>query len=137
MANTLAQRRFTMSLLSGFGVVALVLAAIGIYGVLSCTVAQRTSEIGVRMALGARRSDVGRMVLREALLLTLLAISAGCGISLLVTRALRGLLFEVSPSDPAVLALVAAGVLAVTAFSAFLPAWRATSIEPTLALRQE
>ena len=135
--NTLAQRRFTMSLLSGFGVVALVLAAIGIYGVLSCTVAQRTSEIGVRMALGARRSDVGRMVLREALLITLLAISAGCGISLLVTRALRGLLFEVSPSDPATLVLVAGGVLAVTAFSAFLPAWRATSIEPTIALRQE
>ena len=137
LSDSLAQRRFTMSLLSGFGVVALVLAAIGIYGVLSCTVAQRTSEIGVRMALGARRSDVGRMVLREALLLTLLAISAGCGISLLVTRALRGLLFEVSPNDPATLAMVAAGVLAVTAFSAFLPAWRATSIEPTLALRQE
>ena len=137
LSNSLAERRFTMSLLSGFGIVALVLAAIGIYGVLSCTVAQRTSEIGVRMALGARRSDVGRMVLREALLLTLIAISVGCGISLLVTRALRGLLFEVSPSDPATLALVAGGVLAVTAFSALLPAWRATSIEPTLALRQE
>ena len=92
-----------MSLLSGFGVVALVLAAIGIYGVLSCTVAQRTSEIGVRMALGARRSDVGGMVLREALLLTLLAISAGCGLSLVLTRSLRGLLFEVSPGDPATL----------------------------------
>jgi len=137
LANTLAQRRFTMSLLSGFGLVALVLSAIGIYGVLSCTVAQRTSEIGVRMALGARRSDVGRMVLREALLLTLLAVSVGCGISLLATRALRGMLFEVSPNDPATLALVAAGVLAIAAFSAFLPAWRATSIEPTLALRQE
>jgi putative ABC transport system permease protein len=137
MANTLAQRRFTMLLLSGFGIVALVLAAIGTYGVLSCTVAQRTSEIGVRMALGAARSDVGRMVLREALLLTSLAISVGCGASLLVTRALRGLLFEVSPSDPAILVLVVAGVLAVTAFSALLPAWRATSIEPTLALRQE
>jgi putative ABC transport system permease protein len=137
LTNSLAQRRFTMSLLSGFGIVALVLAAIGIYGVLSCTVAQRTSEIGVRMALGARRSDVGRMVLREALLLTLLAIAVGCGVSLLVTRALNGMLFEVSPSDPATLALVAAGVLAIAAFSAFLPAWRATSIEPTLALRQE
>ena len=137
LSDSLAQRRFTMSLLSGFGLVALVLAAIGIYGVLSCTVAQRTSEIGVRMALGARRSDVGRMVLREALRITLLAISIGCGISLLVTRAMRGLLFEVRPSDPATLAMVAAGVLAVTAFSAFLPAWRATSIEPTLALRHE
>jgi putative ABC transport system permease protein len=137
LSDSLAQRRFTMSLLSGFGIVALVLAAIGIYGVLSCTVAQRTSEIGVRMALGARRSDVGGMVLREAMLLTLLAISVGCVISLLVTRALGGLLFEVSPNDPATLALVAAGVLAVTAFSAFVPAWRATSIEPTSALRQE
>jgi predicted permease len=137
LSDSLAQRRFTMSLLSGFGVVALVLAAIGIYGVLSCTVAQRTSEIGVRMALGARRSDVGRMVLREALLLTLLAISVGCGLSLILTRALRGLLFEVSPGDPATLLSVAAGVLVVAAFSAFLPAWRATSIEPTVALRQE
>jgi ABC-type antimicrobial peptide transport system permease subunit len=89
------------------------------------------------MALGARRSDVGRMVLREALLITLLAISVGCGVSLLVTRTMRGLLFDVSPSDPATLALVAAGVLAIAAFSAFLPAWRATSIEPILALRQE
>jgi putative ABC transport system permease protein len=137
LSNSLAQRRFTMSLLSGFGVVALVLAAIGIYGVLSCTVAQRTSEIGVRMALGARRFEVGGMVLREALLLTLLAILAGCGLSLILTRALRGLLFEVSPGDPATLLSVAAGILAVTAFSAFLPAWRAASIEPTLALRQE
>jgi len=137
LTNSLAQRRFTMSLLSGFGVVALVLAAIGIYGVLSCTVAQRTSEIGVRMALGARRFEIGGMVLREALLLTLLAILAGCGLSLVLTRALRGLLFEVSPGDPATLLSVAAGILAVTAFSAFLPAWRAASIEPTLALRQE
>jgi putative ABC transport system permease protein len=137
LSDSLAQRRFTMSLLSGFGIVALVLAAIGIYGVLSCTVAQRTSEIGVRMALGARRSDVGRMVLRDALLLTLLAISVGCGLSLILTRTLRGLLFEVSPNDPATLASVAAAVLAVAAFSAFLPAWRAASIEPTLALRQE
>ncbi|HUE42990.1 MAG TPA: FtsX-like permease family protein, partial [Candidatus Sulfotelmatobacter sp.] len=137
VADSLAQRRFTMSLLSGFGVVALVLAALGIYGVLSCTVAQRTSEIGVRMALGAQRSDVGRMVLREAMLLTLLAVTVGCGVSLLITRALRGLLFEVSPSDPSTLVFVSAGVLAVTALSAFLPAWRATSIEPTLALRQE
>jgi putative ABC transport system permease protein len=137
LSDSLAQRRFTMSLLSGFGVVALVLAAIGIYGVLSCTVAQRTSEIGVRMALGARRSDVGGMVLREAVVLTLIAISVGCGLSLILTRALRGLLFEVSPGDPATMILVAAGVLAVTAFSAFLPAWRAASVEPTLALRQE
>jgi predicted permease len=137
LTDSLAQRRFTMSLLSGFGIVALVLAATGIYGVLSCTVAQRTSEIGVRMALGARRSDVGRMVLREALLLTLLAISVGCGASLLVTRALRGLLFEVRPNDPATLVFVSAGILVVTTLSAFLPAWRAASIEPTLALRQE
>ena len=137
LSDSLAQRRFTMSLLSGFGVVALVLAAIGIYGVLSCTVAQRTSEIGVRMALGARRSNVGGMVLREAVVLTLIAISVGCGLSLILTRGLRGLLFEVSPSDPATLVFVAAGILAITAFSAFLPAWRAASIEPTLALRQE
>src|SRR6202012_272527 len=137
LSNTLAQRRFTMSLLSGFGVGALVLAAIGIYGVLSCTVAQRTSEIGVRMALGARRFEGGGMVLREALVLTLLAVSVGCVLSLVLTRPLRALLFEVSPGDPAPLLSVAAGILAVTAFSAFLPAWRAASIQPALARRQE
>ena len=89
------------------------------------------------MALGARRADVGGMVVREAMFLTLLAISVGCAASLLLTRSLRSLLFEVSPGDPATLVLVAAGVLAIAAFSAFLPAWRAASIEPTLALRQE
>jgi ABC-type antimicrobial peptide transport system permease subunit len=71
------------------------------------------------------------------LVLTLIALSVGCGLSLLLTRGLRGLLFEVSPGDPATLISVAVGVLAVTALSAFLPAWRATSIEPTIALRQE
>jgi predicted permease len=137
VSDSLAQRRFTMSLLSGFGALALVLAAIGIYGVLSCTVAQRTSEIGIRMALGARGGDVGRMILREALILTILALSIGLACALVLTRALRSLLFGVSPTDPGTLLAVSAAVLAVAALSAFLPAWRATRVDPMVALRYE
>ena len=137
VSDSLAQRRFTMSLLSGFGALALVLAAIGIYGVLSCTVAQRTNEIGIRMALGARGGDVGRMILREALILTILALSIGLACSLVLTRLLRSLLFDVSPTDPDTLLAAFAALLAVAALSAFLPAWRATRVDPMVALRYE
>ena len=137
VSDSLAQRRFTMSLLSGFGALALALAAIGIYGVLSCTVAQRTNEIGIRMALGARGGEVGRMILREALIMTILALSIGLACSLVLTRVLRSLLFGVSPTDPGTLLAVSAVVLAVAALSAFLPAWRATRVDPMVALRYE
>jgi putative ABC transport system permease protein len=137
LSDSLAQRRFTMSLLSGFGAVALLLAATGLYGVLSCTVVQRTREIGIRVALGARGFDVGRMVLREALLMTLIALLIGWAGSLLVARALRTLLFSVTSTDPATLVLVSAAVLAVAALASFLPTWRATRVDPMAALRHE
>jgi predicted permease len=137
LSDSLAQRRFTMSLLSGFGALALVLAAIGIYGVLSYTVAQRTNEIGIRVALGARASDVARMVLQEAMFMAVLAVSVGWVGAFAFTRALRSLLFDVSPGDPGTLVVVSCAVLAVAAVSAFVPAWRAMRVDPMVALRYE
>jgi predicted permease len=137
VSDSLAQRRFTMSLLSGFGALALLLAAIGIYGVLSCTVTQRTNEIGIRMALGARGGDVSRMVLRESMIMTIRAVSAGLLCAFVLTRMLRSLLFGVSPTDLGTLLGVSIAVLAVAALSSFLPAWRATRVDPMVALRYE
>jgi putative ABC transport system permease protein len=137
VSDSLASRRFTMSLLSGFGVLALILAAIGIYGVLSCTVTQRTNEIGIRMALGASSSDVGCMVLQEALLMAAVAVVVGWAGALLFARVLRSLLFEVSPNDPGTLLAVSCTLLAVAAVSAFVPVWRAMCVDPMVALRYE
>jgi predicted permease len=137
VSDSLAQRRFTMSLLSGFGALALVLAAIGIYGVLSYSVAQRTNEIGIRVALGARASDVARMVLQEAMLMAVLAVSVGWAGALAFAQVLRSLLFQVSPSDPGTLAAVSCAVLGVAAVSSFVPAWRAMRVDPMVALRYE
>jgi putative ABC transport system permease protein len=137
VSDSLAQRRFTMSLLSGFGALALILAAIGIYGVLSCTIAQRTNEIGIRMALGARGRDVGCMVMGEALLMAGAAVAIGWLIAQVGARAMRSLLFEVSPSDPATLLAVSGVLLSVAAISALVPLWRAMRVDPMVALRHE
>jgi len=131
------QPRSSTWLLSGFAVLALVLAAIGIYGVISYGVSQRRHEIGIRMALGARPADVLRSVLGEGALLA----GAGTAIGLVgawaLTRYLRTLLYEVSATDPAVLA-ASAGILAAIALTAaFLPARRATRVDPMIALREE
>jgi putative ABC transport system permease protein len=115
----------------------LLLAAIGIYGVLSCTVTQRTNEIGIRMALGARGGDVSRMVLRESMIMTIRAVSAGLLCAFVLARMLRSLLFGVSPTDLGTLLGVSIAVLAVAALSSFLPAWRATRVDPMVALRYE
>ena len=132
-----AQRRLTMLLLSVFAVLALVLAAVGIYGVIAFSVTQRTQEIGIRMALGARRSTVLGMVLRQAMSLAGIGILAGAAGAWLLTRLMQTLLFNVKPSDPATFTAVAVLLALVAAFAAMVPGLRATRVDPAIALRSE
>ncbi len=136
--DTSIARERVRSIVSGFfASLGLLLAAIGLYGVMAYTVARRTSEIGIRMALGARALQIGGMVVREALLVTAVGIAIGIGIALLISRTLATLLFELRPADPAT-ALVVAAVMIVTALiAAYFPSRRAAQINPTLALRVE
>ena len=132
-----APQRFRTILVSLFAGIALALSAVGIYGVLSYSVARRTRELGLRVSLGARTGDVLRLVLRQGMLLTGVGLAAGTVMSLLATGWLGSLLFEVSPTDPMTFVLVA-GVLAAVAFLAcLLPALRATRVDPLIALRAE
>jgi putative ABC transport system permease protein len=124
-------------LLLVFAALAIALAMIGVYGVVSYSVSQRINEIGIRVALGARSSDVFRLVLREALALSAIALALGLLASLALGRVLQSLLFEVTPTDPATLASVAAVVLAVSILAAAIPARRATRVDPLTALRYE
>jgi putative ABC transport system permease protein len=123
--------------LGSFGATALALAALGIYGVLSTTVAQRTSEIGIRMALGARSSDVVRMVLRQGMSLTLAGLAIGLGAALASVPVLKTLLFGVGAQDPWTFASVSGFLAAVALLASYVPARRASRIEPLIALRHE
>jgi putative ABC transport system permease protein len=137
MAVSLAQQRFSMLLLALFAALALILAAVGIYGLMAYSVSQRTHEIGVRLAIGAQRRDVLRLVLRDGAKLTLLGIVIGIMAALALTRLMASLLFEVTPTDPATFAAVTI-LLAVVAFAAcYLPARRATRVDPMVALRYD
>ncbi len=135
VSNSTAERRFTMLLLVSFAAVALVLAGVGIYGVISYAVAQRTQEIGIRMALGAARATVLRMVVAQALGLAAAGVAAGAAGAWLLTRLMQNLLFGVEPSDPLTFAAVAAVLTLVAAAAALVPALRATRIDPATALR--
>jgi putative ABC transport system permease protein len=130
-----ARQSFTMLLLSLFAGIALLLGVIGIYGVMSYTVAQRTREIGVRMALGASPGDARRMVLREGVLLATAGIALGLGAAALSTRALTGLLYGVSALDPLTFVVVPVALIAVALLASYIPARRATLVDPTIALR--
>jgi len=136
-SQSLAVRRASSVLVSAFAVLALVLACIGIYGVMAYAVTQRTQEIGVRMALGARRADVLRLIMGFGLRLTFLGVLLGLIGALLSTRLLTSLLFEVSTTNPLVFTLPAVLLIAVTVLAAYLPARRAASIDPMRALRAE
>ncbi len=131
------QPRFRTTLLGGFGLLALLLAAVGIYGVMAYSVAQRTREIGIRMALGAARGDVLRLVLRQVFRLSALAVAAGLVGALALSRALASLLYGVRPADPATFAGVSILLLGVAALAAYVPARRAARVDPTIALRME
>ena len=136
-SDSVSAPRFHLVLLLVFAGIALTLAMIGVYGVVSYSVSQRTQEIGIRVTLGARAADVARMVLREAVVLAGVAIVVGLAGALALTRLLQSLLFEVTPTDPVTLATVAAAVLSVAMLAAFVPARRATRVDPMVALRHE
>jgi predicted permease len=136
-SDSVSSPRFQSVLLLVFAGLAVALAMIGVYGIVSYSVSQRTNEIGIRVALGARSADVVRLVLREALALAAIALLLGLAGSLALSRVLQSLLFEVTPSDPLTLASVCFVVLAVSALAAALPARRAMRIDPMAALRYE
>jgi putative ABC transport system permease protein len=136
-ARQIAQPRFVAVLTALFGTLALVLAAAGIYGVLAYSVAQRTAEIGVRMALGARARDVVSLVVGQAARLALAGVALGAAGALGASRGVRTLLFEVSPADPPTFAITIAALAVTAAAAAYLPARRATRIDPVVAMRNE
>ena len=137
IALTLETRRFAVVLLGVFGVLALLLAAIGLYGVLAFAVSQRTREIGIHMALGARTHDVLLMVIRQGMSLVIVGVVLGAAGAYAITRTMRSLLFEVGTTDPLTFVLVSA-LLAIVGFVAcYLPARRATKVDPLIALRYE
>jgi putative ABC transport system permease protein len=135
--HSLAGRRFNLILLSLFAGLALVLSAVGIYGVMAYSVAQRTREIGLRMALGARRRTVLALVVREAGILTLAGLAAGLILSLLATRLMASLLFGVGTNDPVTLTAVSAALALVSLGAAYVPGQRATRVDPMVALRTD
>ncbi len=137
LSNSVAARRFQMLLLGVFAGIALVIATVGIYGVISYAVSQRTHEIGVRMALGAQAGDVLRMVIWRGLRLTLVGVALGLAAALALTRVMKNLLFEVSPTDPTTFAMIALLLVSVALIASYLPARRATKVDPLQALRHE
>jgi predicted permease len=137
LTESLAQSRFSTTLLTVFGAIALVLAAIGVYGVISYGVTQRSQEIGIRMALGARRADVLTMVVRHGALLAAIGLAAGLAGALTLSQLLASLLFQVSPTDPPTFAVGMVVLSAVAVLAAVLPARRAARTDPMAVLRNE
>jgi putative ABC transport system permease protein len=137
VGRSTSDRRFTLSLFVGFAALAMLLAAIGLYGVVSYAVSQRTAEIGVRMALGATGADVSRLVVMQGLKPALAGVAVGVIAAYFASRLLRTLLFGVTPLDPVTFAIVPPALLAVAACACFVPAWRAVRLDPTRALRAE
>lgn len=137
VAASLRVERLLAMLSSGFGMLALLLSCLGLYGILSYTVAQRTNEIGIRMALGAARRDVLWLVLRDALRLVLIGIALGVPAALAAGRLVASQLYGISAADPVVIGLAPMALLVIAAVASYLPARRATRVDPLVALRFE
>ena len=137
VSQSVARQRFSMLLLGIFAALALVLAAVGIYGVMSYSVAQRTREFGIRMALGAQRSDVLKLAVGQGLKLVLIGIGIGLAAAFVLTRVMSSLLFGVSATDPATFMIISLVLIGVAVAASFIPARRATKIDPMVALRYE
>jgi putative ABC transport system permease protein len=137
ISESLSRPRFDAMLLAAFAGLALLLAMVGLYGVIAYGVSQRTQEIGVRMALGAQRADILRLVLSQGVLLTAAGVVAGLAISLAMTRAISGLLYGVSAFDPITYAAVTLLITLVAMLACYIPARRAMRVDPMIALRYE
>ena len=135
VSGTLAQRRQTMWLIAGFAVVALLLAIVGLYGVMAYSVAQRTAEIGIRQAIGAQRGDILRMVLRQGLRLSALGIAIGAAAAFALTRVIANMLYHVSATDPLTFVAISILFLVVALAASCIPAWRASRVDPVVELR--
>src|SRR5262249_8979789 len=134
VARSISRQRFYMLLLTIFAAVALVLAAVGIFGVLSYAVSLRTREIGIRIALGAHGRSVMALVVRQAMLLVVCGVVVGLAFGLLLSQTMAKMLFDVAPTDPATYAAVSAVLAAVALVASYLPARRATRVDPIVAL---
>jgi putative ABC transport system permease protein len=137
LSRSLARRRFGVTLLTAFGVIAAVLAAVGLYGVLAFIVGERRREIGVRMALGALPRDIMASLLGEGLRLTAIGVVVGVALALAATRLLNALLFGTSPTDLVTFASAAALIVTIAAAASLVPALRASRVDPLIALRDE
>jgi ABC-type antimicrobial peptide transport system permease subunit len=137
LRGTVAERRLSMGLLAAFGVLALVLAVIGIYGVMAFSAAQRTRELGIRLALGAEPRDVLGLILRDGAKLSGLGVGLGVTGALAASRAVSSLLFGVSPTDPLTFTAVVGLLGSASLLACYIPARRATRVDPVVALRQE
>ena len=137
VADSLAARRFSMLLLGAFALLALLLSSVGIYGVISYVVTQRTNEIGIRMALGAGRGDIVRLVVGQGAAMAVVGVAIGVVAALALSRLMGDLIYGVAATDPVTFGAVAGGLTLVALLASYLPARRAMRVDPMLALRHE
>ena len=137
LSNSVAARRFNLLLLGGFAVLALVLAGVGVYGVISYVVTARTHEVGIRMALGAQRVDVLRLFIKQGMVRVLIGVGLGLFGAFALTRVMTSMLFGVSANDPTTFAVVASLLCLIAVMACYFPARRAARVDPLVALRHE
>jgi putative ABC transport system permease protein len=137
LAESVAPRRFQTLLFGLFAAVALVIATVGIYGVISYAASQRTHEIGIRVALGARRADILWMVIRRGMSLTLIGVTIGLAAAIALTRVMKNLLFNVSATDPATFSIIVLLLISVAILASYIPARRATKVDPLQSILSE